>query len=323
MRMNQSLNEFMKSMNKSTTDTNLDITNLDEEESVVYSSKQDIYNQSIQRLLSTDESIANTNESNNLNANSSTAEFKKYLEDLKRNYLEKLTFSCPSKMTQSQSAPLDRMNQSSMKSSEHNLMTRNTPITSLNQHSNIRRSLFFDSKLNEESLDENIFFQKKTQSNIEQQEIKSDAMFETPELTKTQILARLVQIREYLKQSYAMLSTLQTSNDLTNYASQMNKLHSLIDHLKEQEKGYLDLLNSFSKFQQLAMGSLDSKQTGYTKDILDLTDLNESVQQQHNKQQQQHNQILKEHSNYLTNLMSSANKSVQTENKIKSIFLFL
>ena len=36
-----------------------------------------------------------------------------------------------------------------------------------------------------------------------------------------------------------------------NYASQMNKLHSLIDHLKEQEKGYLDLLNSFSKFQQL------------------------------------------------------------------------
>ena len=114
MRMNQSLNEFMKSMNKSTTDTNLDITNLDEEESVVYSSKQDIYNQSIQRLLSTDESIANTSESNNLNANSSTAEFKKYLEDLKRNYLEKLTFSCPSKMTQLQSAPLDRMNQSSM-----------------------------------------------------------------------------------------------------------------------------------------------------------------------------------------------------------------
>lgn len=31
----------------------------------------------------------------------------------------------------------------------------------------------------------------------------------------------------------------------------MNKLHNLIDHLKDQEKGYMDLLNSLSKFQEM------------------------------------------------------------------------
>ena len=90
-------------------------------------------------------------------------------------------------------------------------------------------------------------------------------------------MSRLVQIREYLKQAYSMLATLQTSNDLVrkkllfaqtpqlfffyifrkffskvSYSNQMNKLHSLIDHLKDQEKGYMDLLNSFIKFQQMA-----------------------------------------------------------------------
>ena len=33
-----------------------------------------------------------------LDENSSTAEFRKYLDDLKKSYLEKLTFSCPSKL---------------------------------------------------------------------------------------------------------------------------------------------------------------------------------------------------------------------------------
>ncbi len=89
-----------------------------------------------------------------------------------------------------------------------------------------------------------------------------------------------------------------------NYASQMNKLHSLIDHLKEQEKGYLDLLNSFSKFQQLTTNlfpmeaefnsSTNSNSNPnlnqYQKDILDLTDLNESLQQQQKQNQQQQNQ---------------------------------
>jgi hypothetical protein len=79
-----------------------------------------------------------------------------------------------------------------------------------------------------------------------------------------------------------------------NYSSQMNKLHSLIDHLKEQEKGYLDLLNSFSKFQHLTTNILPVESNQSHKDILDLTDLNESVQQQHKLQQQQQNKILKE-----------------------------
>ncbi len=70
-----------------------------------------------------------------------------------------------------------------------------------------------------------------------------------------------------------MLSTLQDSNDLINYASQMNKLHSLIEHLKDQEKGYMDLLKSFSKFR-----SLNASLTSPQRDALDLTDLNDSTQ---------------------------------------------
>lgn len=33
--------------------------------------------------------------------------------------------------------------------------------------------------------------------------------------------------------------------------NKIDKLNSLIDHMKDQEKGYLELMNSFSKFQQL------------------------------------------------------------------------
>ncbi len=92
-------------------------------------------------------------------------------------------------------------------------------------------------------------------------------------MTKSQILSRLVQIREYLKQSYKMLSTLQDSNDLVNYAAQMNKLHSLIEHLKDQEKGYMDLLKSFSKFRSHQNASFASP----SKDVLDLSELNDSL----------------------------------------------
>jgi hypothetical protein len=115
----------------------------------------------------------------------------------------------------------------------------------------------------------------------------------------------------------------------------MNKLHSLIDHLKDQEKGYMDLLNSFIKFQQLAGNYTESLSalgggggggslypnnaasnkinntnataapsgseyseaetlennndyaSKYQKDILDLSELNESIYQQQLQQQQQ------------------------------------
>lgn len=106
-----------------------------------------------------------------------------------------------------------------------------------------------------------------------------------------------------------------------NYASQMNKLHSLIDHLKDQEKGYLDLLNSFSKFQQLTTNifpvNSETNINQSSKDILDLTDLNESFQKQQKIQQQQQNKILKEHASYLNNSSSSSssnsNKSVAVQ----------
>jgi hypothetical protein len=92
----------------------------------------------------------------------------------------------------------------------------------------------------------------------------------------------------------------------------MNKLHSLIDHLKDQEKGYMDLLNSFIKFQQLAGNytdnatisnnanpsaseygeteTIENNSAGfgkYRRDVLDLSELNESLYQQQQQIQQQ------------------------------------
>jgi len=94
-------------------------------------------------------------------------------------------------------------------------------------------------------------------------------------LSKTQLLTRLVQIREYLKQAYSMLTSLQTSNDLSKCESQMNKIYTMIDHLKEQEKGYMDLLNSLNLIEMNATPESLNNQ----KDILDLSELNESLQQ--------------------------------------------
>jgi hypothetical protein len=71
----------------------------------------------------------------------------------------------------------------------------------------------------------------------------------------------------------------------------MNKLHSLIEHLKEQEKGYMDLLGSLSRFS-LHVTSNDSGTINDQRmeDILDLSELNEtlnSASKQQKKQQQQ------------------------------------
>lgn len=305
--MNQSLNEFMRTLgsqnnksplNKSTTDPNLDITNLDEDDSVVYQNPS-----ATRALLNSNVNASQSQESNmsdskpTLNANSSTAEFKKYLDDVKKNYLEKLTFSCPSKVSYK---PNSIQNTTTTSTTNNNvsyklksveninslLASRATPVTSLlNQANPARRSLFFDSRINEETSlddDDDDSFKKKSSNELADQ-FRQDDLFQAPDLTKSQILSRLVQIREYLKQSYSMLSTLETSNELTNYATQMSKLHSLIDHLKEQEKAYLDLLNSFSKYQQLT-SSLTSENV--QRDLLDLTDLNESVHQQYKLQQQ-------------------------------------
>lgn len=135
--MNQSLNEFMKSMqkplDKSLTDANLDITNLDEEETVFSARPQKV--------------SFTKPEDKAVNPDSTTAEFKKYLDDLKKNYLEKLTFSCPSKLTESRAALMNK-NNSHMKSVQN---ISNKPESKSGKHQsshlgnfNTRRSLYFD-----------------------------------------------------------------------------------------------------------------------------------------------------------------------------------
>ncbi|XP_070552868.1 pericentriolar material 1 protein-like isoform X25 [Ptychodera flava] len=59
---------------------------------------------------------------------------------------------------------------------------------------------------------------------------------------RNQIVARLMQIRDYQKQASAMLSNLQNSTDRATNTDQLRKLERLIDHLKDQEKGYTGLL---------------------------------------------------------------------------------
>jgi hypothetical protein len=216
--------------------------------------------------------ILNKSRISTLDHNSSTDEFRQYLEDLKKNYLEKLT------LTQEK-----KSNEEEKLKSVENVM-----------------NLVKKVKVDDSNLDE-------TSKSIENREdLKMDEdNDESPELTSGQILSRLMQIREYLKQAYTMLSTLQDSNDLANYASQMNKLHSLIDHLKDQEKGYMDLLESFSKYQQLTKGlyevntltpALNKSKPNpelrqFRKNISDLSELNESVLQQQKKQQLQQNEL--------------------------------
>lgn len=58
-----------------------------------------------------------------------------------------------------------------------------------------------------------------------------------------QIVGRLVQIRDYIKQASAMMDTLQKSGDSGN-AEDLAKVARLISNLREQEQGYLGLLHS-------------------------------------------------------------------------------
>ena len=151
--MNQSLTDLMRTLNKNPSPSsklnqtpNLDITNLDDEQATT----------------------------TQLDPSSSTSEFKKYLEDLKKNYLEKLTFSCPSKLTASLgSATANNNSRSSdlngllnennsnsyankLNSAENinNLLKKVQPINANVNNSvstaNVRRSLLFDS--NEDKL---------------------------------------------------------------------------------------------------------------------------------------------------------------------------
>ncbi|CAH1776394.1 unnamed protein product [Owenia fusiformis] len=56
-----------------------------------------------------------------------------------------------------------------------------------------------------------------------------------------QIVGRLMQIRDYIKQAAAMGGTLKASTEPA-HREQVEKLERLVQHLKEQEKGYMNLL---------------------------------------------------------------------------------
>ena len=225
--------------------------------------------------------------SSGLNENSSTAEFRNYLDDLKRNYMAKLTYSCPTKQPQISSLSQDK------------LLTS----TGLKKGQTTRRSLYFNEQpAADETKKAQLLYSKilpvpcepaKTRSvedNEEEEDVEMDKLTKDgeggqPELSRTQITSRLIQVREYLKHAYSMISSMHLSNDSINQTAQINKLHTMIDHLKDQEKGYMDLLNSFSKYQQLtdsiakekkkqALPS-NNKSVTMTKDVLDLSVLND------------------------------------------------
>ena len=329
--MNLSLNELINTINSQTASSlldkpapksQLDITNLD----TLDGGDSDFYD--AQDLLIAEDmpnSIKKRSplqagpsaKNDHLDHNSSTDEFRKYLDDLKKNYLDKLSFSCPSKVTAPQDAESKLYSGTDkLKSSENvmNLIKKarladQATDSGISSSFSARRSLFFDQNSGGDKANKLYKYERKPPPPREEESeaaaekadllsLSQDLAKEHPELTNTQILSRLMQIREYLKQAYTMLSTLQESNDLVSYASQMNKLHSLIDHLKDQEKGYMDLLDSFSKFQQLTKSLYSDTAAGKTapnvvKDLLDLSELNESVYQQQQKQQLQQNELLK------------------------------
>ncbi len=97
---------------------------------------------------------------NALNSNSTTNEFKKYLEELKKNYMDKLTYSCPSRLTDSSGIKSNnqKTNESKLQSTENisnlvkkiDLMDSNTYERSQEsglmskKNENVRRSLAFD-----------------------------------------------------------------------------------------------------------------------------------------------------------------------------------
>lgn len=60
----------------------------------------------------------------------------------------------------------------------------------------------------------------------------------------SQIVGRLMQIREYIKQASSMMDTLKKSVDTPGYTHEMDRLQSLMGHLKEQERGYTGILQN-------------------------------------------------------------------------------
>lgn len=60
----------------------------------------------------------------------------------------------------------------------------------------------------------------------------------------SQIVGRLMQIRDYIKQASSMMESLRKSGDPPGYRDEIDRLQKLMDHLKEQERGYTGLLQT-------------------------------------------------------------------------------
>jgi hypothetical protein len=190
-----------------------------------------------QQILS---SIQNSNEeSQNVSVSGKSANKKAI-------YIDSLSNSCPQPARQN----VSRINSAS-KNTKRKIVF-NSPSAKTKQQ---REPLNAIQNLNyndgqdddgDEDEDESLSLRNNLREITEQQikQLPQNPVQNNETITTQQILSRLVQIREYLKQAYSTMTALQTSDDLQSYEPQLAKLHSLIDHLKDQEKGYMDLLKS-------------------------------------------------------------------------------
>ncbi|XP_052793086.1 pericentriolar material 1 protein-like isoform X3 [Mya arenaria] len=72
----------------------------------------------------------------------------------------------------------------------------------------------------------------------------ASASASSDKVDSSQIVSRLMQIRDYIKQASSMMDTLRKSGDPPGMREEVNRLQKLMDHLKEQEREYTSLLQT-------------------------------------------------------------------------------
>ncbi|XP_041455218.1 pericentriolar material 1 protein-like isoform X1 [Lytechinus variegatus] len=95
-----------------------------------------------------------------------------------------------------------------------------------------------------------------------------DTIFVNEKPDRNKIVARLMQIRDYVKQANAMMSTLQNSMDNPEKDDQVAKLNRLQEHLQEQERGYLALLERMLAEELSLAGSVSGIESSVTSNDL-------------------------------------------------------
>ncbi|KAL4230121.1 Phosphoacetylglucosamine Mutase [Mactra antiquata] len=73
---------------------------------------------------------------------------------------------------------------------------------------------------------------------------QNDVRAATGKPDSSQIVGRLMQIRDYIKQASSMMDSLRKSGDPPGYRDEMDRLQKLMDHLKEQERAYTGVLQT-------------------------------------------------------------------------------